>query len=83
MLWGDIQLINRTTLNHFTFVHQSPIHAIIAQITEEILIPNLYFTLSEVDRCSPDVLVFISHLIGMWVQLAVRSNHSVAVEVII
>ena len=83
LLWCNIQPVNRTLLNHLTLVDKTPFHTIVAKIAEEVFVVNSYLALLEINWTCPDILIFVSNFISVWIQLTVRTNHTITVEIII
>ena len=78
-----IQIVDDSAVNRFASVEDGPVHSIVRQVTEVVLVLDLNVSacaIEVVGRC-PDVLV--SKFVSMWVELPVRTYDSVAVEVIV
>ena len=60
-----------------------PLQLQVVQCLEEVLIVNLKLSSLQVNVLYPHVLIVIAYLVGMGIQSAVRSDDTIAVEVII
>ena len=50
LLRCNVQLVNRTALDGFPFINETPLHAVITEVAEEVFVVDAYLSLSEVDR---------------------------------
>ena len=78
----NFQIGDNTVLYRHTVGKQLPFQVISTQITEEVFVINGDFTLFEVLRSYPDILVDVAYLIHMRIQAAVRIDQTVIEEVL-
>ena len=80
---GYVDVGDGAVLCLHTIFDEAPCQSIVAQIAEEVFVIHVHFALSCILQGSPDVLVLVSHLVGMRIELAVWTYNSVAVEVVV
>ena len=55
----------------------------VIKVLEEVLVVDFKLALLQVNIFHPDILVVVLHLVGVWVQPTVRSNDTIAIEVVV
>ena len=60
-----------------------PLQFQVVECLEEVLVVDLHLAILQSLVCYPHVLIIVAHLVGMWVQPAVRGDDAVTVEVIV
>ena len=85
LLRGHVEVLNLALLHLLAVGHELPYELVALKRAEEVLVVHLDgLRLGELAlSLCPDVLVLIGHLVGVRVQLAVRTDDAVAVEVVV
>ena len=83
LLGSYIDISNSAVLSLHAILNEAPCQGIVAQIAEEVLIVYTYFTLLCIHHLSPDVLILVGYLVGMRIELTVRTDDTIAVEVVV
>ena len=75
----------RTVASVMTFscTTNKPLQLQVVKILEEVLVIDFDASVLEALITNPHILIVVLHLIGMWIQSAVRSYDAVAVEVVV
>ena len=63
--------------------HECPTQFLVSKRAEEVFVLHPYASIRQVSRSHPDVLVEILHLVGMGIGLAVGTEQTVAIEVVV
>ena len=83
LLGSYIDISDGTVLSLHAILNEAPCQGIVAQIAEEVLIVYTYFALLCIHHLSPDVLILVGYLVGMRIELTVRTDDTIAVEVVV
>ena len=83
LLGSHFDISNSTVLSLHAILNEAPCQGIVAQIAEEVLIVYAYFALLGIHHLSPDVLILVGYLIGMRIELTVRTDDTITVEVVV
>ena len=78
-----MHLVDHSVLHGLSVNIEAPHQSVVLQATEEVLVVDLDFPLLQVNFRCPDALVLVGNLISMRIQLAVWTDDSVAVEVVV
>ena len=77
------QVFYPARLLHLAVVNQLPIHVVVRQVTEEVLVIHTDDALVGIHHLCPDVLVVVAHLIHVRVRHTVRTDQTIVAEVLV
>ncbi len=83
LLWRNIEIHHHATLHGATISHQAPLHLILREIGEEVLVIDLNDTLLSILQLAPDRLIEVVDLIGMRVEVAIGIDDTIRLEVVV
>ena len=78
-----VQVFNASAADSLTIFQYFPFQCVCRQVTEEVFVVYLDFSLCQIARSSPDVLVEVLYLVCMRIRFTVRTDKSVVTEVLV
>ncbi len=81
LLRSHIQIIYTAGTYHLTAFQYLPLHVIGGKVAEEVFIEHIDFTVLQVGRSSPDVLIDMPYFIHVRIGNTVRANQTIITEV--
>ena len=80
---SNVELVYCTILYRLTILKDSPYELIVREVAEEVFVVYANLTCLYVYSLSPDVLVYVSNLVGMRVELTVWTDDTIAVKIVV
>ena len=80
---SNVELVDGAILNRFAILEECPRELIVGKVAEEVFVVDANLTSIYIYSLSPDVLVYVSNLVGMRVELTVWTDDAIAVKVVV
>ena len=81
LLRSYVQVFHAPAAHHLSCFQHLPFQIICRQVAEEIFVENADFTILDVCRICPNVLIEIAYFVHVRIRYAVRANQTVVAEI--